>query len=208
MYGARKVKPVERTNRTSGTPQPLLFGVLIRSLAGRSFYGWSHIDGRKRKRDKRDELLAAGADHVIVTEEEDLVARVKAITNGAGARLIFDPIAGPLLEKLAEAVAQGVMLGNSGSKMTAFDTVVDIILGTGECLRIVDSLCKPVAADIQGFRECRDNRPGCTNLRRHHRPGHRCLTGCPNQTRGARPNNLTVPCEPTHKTTWRFPLWI
>ena len=36
-----------------------------------------------RKRDKRDELLAAGADHVIVTEEEDLVARVKAITNGA-----------------------------------------------------------------------------------------------------------------------------
>jgi hypothetical protein len=53
-----------------------------------------------------------------------------------------------------------------------------------------------------------NNRPGCPNLRRHHRPGHRCLTGCPNQTRGARPNNLTVPCEPTHKTTWRFPLWI
>ncbi len=24
----------------------------------------------------------------------------------------------------------------------------------------------------------------------------------------ARPNNLTVPCEPNHKTTWRFPLWI
>jgi NADPH:quinone reductase-like Zn-dependent oxidoreductase len=63
-----------------------------------------------RKRDKRDELLAAGADHVIVTEEEDLVARVKAITNGAGARLIFDPIAGPLLEKLAEAAAQGAMI--------------------------------------------------------------------------------------------------
>jgi pimeloyl-ACP methyl ester carboxylesterase len=30
----------------------------------------------------------------------------------------------------------------------------------------------------------------------------------PEGTRGARPNNLTVPCEPTHKTTWRFPLWI
>jgi len=26
--------------------------------------------------------------------------------------------------------------------------------------------------------------------------------------RGARPNNLTAPCEPTHKTAWRFPLWI
>jgi hypothetical protein len=21
-------------------------------------------------------------------------------------------------------------------------------------------------------------------------------------------HNLTVPCEPTYKTTWRFPLWI
>ena len=63
-----------------------------------------------RERDKREELLAAGADHVIVTGEEDLVARVKAITNGAGARLIFDPIAGPLLEKLAEAAAQGAMI--------------------------------------------------------------------------------------------------
>ena len=46
----------------------------------------------------------------MLTEEEDLVARVKAITNGAGARLIFDPIAGPLLEKLAEAAAQGAMI--------------------------------------------------------------------------------------------------
>jgi short-subunit dehydrogenase len=25
---------------------------------------------------------------------------------------------------------------------------------------------------------------------------------------GARPDNLTVPCESSHKTTWRFPLWI
>lgn len=63
-----------------------------------------------RKRDKRDGLLAAGADHVIVTEEEDLVARVKAITKGPGARLIYDPIAGPLLEKLAAAAAQGATI--------------------------------------------------------------------------------------------------
>jgi hypothetical protein len=28
------------------------------------------------------------------------------------------------------------------------------------------------------------------------------------RARAARPNNLTVPCEPTHKTTWRFPPWI
>jgi NADPH:quinone reductase-like Zn-dependent oxidoreductase len=67
-----------------------------------------------RKRDKRDELLALGANHVIVTEEEDLVARVQAITKGTGAPLIFDPIGGPLLERLAEAAAQGATIFEYG----------------------------------------------------------------------------------------------
>jgi NADPH:quinone reductase-like Zn-dependent oxidoreductase len=56
---------------------------------------------------KRDELLALGADHVVVTEEEDYVERVKAITSGMGARLTFDPLAGPFVEKLAAAAAKG-----------------------------------------------------------------------------------------------------
>ena len=63
---------------------------------------------------KRDELLGLGADHVIVTDEEDLVARVKDITGGAGARIIFDPIAGPLLDKLAEASAPGATIFEYG----------------------------------------------------------------------------------------------
>ena len=63
---------------------------------------------------KRDELLALGADHVIVTDEEDLVARVKDITGGVGARIIFDPIAGPLLDKLAEAAAPGATIFEYG----------------------------------------------------------------------------------------------
>jgi NADPH:quinone reductase-like Zn-dependent oxidoreductase len=60
-----------------------------------------------RKSNKKAELLSLGADHVIATEEEDIAARVKEITGGKGARVIFDPIAGPLLEKLAEAAAIG-----------------------------------------------------------------------------------------------------
>jgi NADPH:quinone reductase-like Zn-dependent oxidoreductase len=63
---------------------------------------------------KRDELLALGADHVIVTNDEDLVARVKDITGGTGARIIFDPIAGPLLDKLAEAAAPGATIFEYG----------------------------------------------------------------------------------------------
>lgn len=54
---------------------------------------------------KKNELAGLGADHVIATDEEDLPARVKEITGGKGARVIFDPIAGPILQKLAEAAA-------------------------------------------------------------------------------------------------------
>ena len=60
-----------------------------------------------RKSDKKAELLSLGADHVVATEEEDLVARVNAITGGKGARVIFDPVGGPVLERLAEAAAPG-----------------------------------------------------------------------------------------------------
>ncbi len=56
---------------------------------------------------KRQELLDHGATHVIATEEEDLVSRVKEITTGKGARIIFDPVAGPYLETLAGAAARG-----------------------------------------------------------------------------------------------------
>ena len=53
------------------------------------------------------ELLELGAQHVIVSEEEDYVARVKEITGGRGVRLTFDPVAGPFVEKLADAAAPG-----------------------------------------------------------------------------------------------------
>lgn len=71
-----------------------------------------------RKSDKRGELLSLGAAHVIATEEEDLVARVKEITGGQGARLIFDPVAGPGIEKLVEAAAfEGIIFEYGGLSM-------------------------------------------------------------------------------------------
>jgi NADPH:quinone reductase-like Zn-dependent oxidoreductase len=54
---------------------------------------------------KKEILLEAGAAHVIATQEEDFLARVKEITSGKGARVSFDPIGGKGLEKLAEAAA-------------------------------------------------------------------------------------------------------
>lgn len=58
-----------------------------------------------RGAEKKPSLIAAGADHVVVTNDEDLAERVKAITSGKGARIIFDPVAGPFVETLAEAAA-------------------------------------------------------------------------------------------------------
>lgn len=54
---------------------------------------------------KRAELVSLGADHVIVTDEENLVQRVNEITGGKGARIVFDPIGGPVVEQLAAATA-------------------------------------------------------------------------------------------------------
>src|SRR5579864_7610376 len=56
---------------------------------------------------KKKILLEVGADHVIATEEEDFLARIKEITGGKGARVIFDPIAGKGVELLAQAAAYG-----------------------------------------------------------------------------------------------------
>jgi NADPH:quinone reductase-like Zn-dependent oxidoreductase len=54
---------------------------------------------------KREALLSAGADHVIVTDEDDLTSRVAEITGGKGARIVFDPVGGPGLTALAQSAA-------------------------------------------------------------------------------------------------------
>jgi len=58
---------------------------------------------------KRGQLLEAGATHVIATEEVDMLQEVMRITDGKGARVIFDPVGGPNFPKLIAALAhQGI----------------------------------------------------------------------------------------------------
>jgi NADPH:quinone reductase-like Zn-dependent oxidoreductase len=64
---------------------------------------------------KREELLSFGADFVIASEEEDLAARVGETTGGKLARVIFDPVAGPFLETLAQATAVGGIIYEYGA---------------------------------------------------------------------------------------------
>jgi NADPH:quinone reductase len=51
-------------------------------------------------------LKGLGARHVIATGETDLVAEVQRITSGRGAHIIFDPVGGPEVEKLAQAAGE------------------------------------------------------------------------------------------------------
>tara|TARA_R110002072_G_scaffold74374_5_gene176325 strand:- start:22991 stop:23983 length:993 start_codon:yes stop_codon:yes gene_type:complete len=68
-----------------------------------------------RGADKKSFLLEAGADHVIVTDEEDLAEKVAEITSGVGANLIFDPVGGPMLLELAAASATGATIFEYGA---------------------------------------------------------------------------------------------
>ena len=59
-----------------------------------------------RGQSKRKALLDAGAAHVIASDEQDVVKEVLRITGGKGARLVFDPVGGPTVNKLVQATAQ------------------------------------------------------------------------------------------------------
>lgn len=48
-----------------------------------------------------------GADAVIATAEQDVVAEVKRLTGGKGAELVFDPVGGPDFATLAKVTANG-----------------------------------------------------------------------------------------------------
>jgi NADPH:quinone reductase-like Zn-dependent oxidoreductase len=72
----------------------------------------------------------------VVTEAEDLLARVEEITGGKGARVIFDPIAGKRLEWLAQAAAPGGTIFEYGAlapEATPFPLFS--ALGKGLCIR-------------------------------------------------------------------------
>ncbi|TDX08268.1 zinc-dependent alcohol dehydrogenase family protein [Kribbella sp. VKM Ac-2566] len=56
-----------------------------------------------RTREKAPTLAAAGFDHVIVVESEDVTARVLELTGGQGAHVVYDAVAGAGLEALARA---------------------------------------------------------------------------------------------------------
>lgn len=66
---------------------------------------------------KRDALREAGAAHVVVTDDEDVVEHVMTLTEGRGVDLVYDGVGGAQVERLGDVVAHRgwyVLYGLSG----------------------------------------------------------------------------------------------
>lgn len=58
-----------------------------------------------RSLDIADKLRAAGAAHVFASNDPELTEKIRALTGGKGARLVFDPVGGPGARALIRAMA-------------------------------------------------------------------------------------------------------
>jgi NADPH:quinone reductase-like Zn-dependent oxidoreductase len=97
---------------------------------------------------KKTTLLNAGATHVIATQEEDFLARIKEITSDQGARVIFDPIGGKGLERLAQAAAFHGTIFEYGALATE-PTPFPLFLALGKGLSVRGYTLRELFADLK-----------------------------------------------------------
>jgi NADPH:quinone reductase-like Zn-dependent oxidoreductase len=64
---------------------------------------------------KERRLLEEGAAHVLIPGRDDVTAAILEITDGSGAEMVFDAVAGPAIEDLARATARDGLLFVHGS---------------------------------------------------------------------------------------------
>jgi NADPH:quinone reductase-like Zn-dependent oxidoreductase len=65
----------------------------------------AHVIVTTRQASKAERLRRTGADAVIVTTQEDMIARVRELTGGRGCDVVVDSISGPIVNDLAECAA-------------------------------------------------------------------------------------------------------
>jgi len=81
---------------------------------------------------KKASLEQYGAKHVIVSETDKIAEQVQLITDGKGADMVFDPVAGPALNELADACgrfAQLFIYGVLDTEMTPFPLLAALSKG-------------------------------------------------------------------------------
>ncbi len=82
---------------TAGTSGSAIGAIQMARDAG------AHVIATTRTDAKADFVRSVGAEWVIATEQQDLVSKVKEITGGVGATVIYDCVAGPMMAPLIEA---------------------------------------------------------------------------------------------------------
>ncbi|MGE4431258.1 MAG: zinc-dependent alcohol dehydrogenase family protein [Sphingobium sp.] len=96
---------------------------------------------------KRDALIAHGAAHIILSENEDIAERVLAITGGKGAEIMFDAVGGPTLPPLIDALAYRgtiILYGTLAGPVVSLPLVEGMNKGaTLRCFSIRDILADP-----------------------------------------------------------------
>lgn len=100
---------------TLATKVPIQSGDTVIVTAGTSSVGTALIQiardfgatviATTRTAARKPELIALGADHAIATDDEDLAGIVASITDGHGAKTVYDTVGGPLLAELINATA-------------------------------------------------------------------------------------------------------
>ncbi|MBB2972981.1 zinc-dependent alcohol dehydrogenase family protein [Mesorhizobium sp. RMAD-H1] len=97
---------------------------------------------------KKQALLEAGAGHVIASAEEDLEKRLKEITGPEGARVVFDPIGGPIFEPLTAAMAKGGILIEYGG-LSPQPTPFPLFTVLSKCLTLRGYLVHEIIGDAK-----------------------------------------------------------
>lgn len=87
----------------------------------------AQVIGVVSSRPKAEIALREGADHVVVTAEQDFEAEARRLTNGRGVSVVFDSVGKATFEKSLDALAplgMMVLFGQSSGPVPAFDTAV------------------------------------------------------------------------------------
>lgn len=78
---------------------------------------------------KKEALLKAGAAHVIVSNEQDITGEILKITEGKGANIILDPVAGSTFSNLVAGIAERgqILIYGALSQELASFPVLDVL---------------------------------------------------------------------------------
>lgn len=104
-----------------------LAAIQIANLAGATTIALTRSSAKKQQ------LLEIGAAHVIATEEVDLLAEIRRITEGKGARVVFDPVGGPTFSTLISALSFGGiafiygLLSNSATTLPVLEMIAKVV---------------------------------------------------------------------------------